>query len=72
MSNEKLHRRMVQKKYDRNSPEHQDESREKLRFILEELKRKQPPGYEEFEAAVESKGMDEETALQLWEDIFKL
>ena len=30
-----------------------------------------PPGYKEFEAAVGSKDLDEETALQLWEDIFK-
>ena len=59
-------------KYDRNYPAHQDESKEKHRLILEELKRQSPPGYEEFEAAVGSKGLDDETALQLWEDIFKL
>ena len=40
-------------------------------MTLEELKKLSPPGYKEFEAAVGSKDLNEETALQLWEDIFK-
>ena len=44
---------------------------EKKKLTLEELKKLSPPGYKEFEAAVGSKDLDEETALQLWEDIFK-
>ena len=46
-----------------------DQAKKKL--TLEELKKKSPPGYAEFEAAIGSKGLDEETALMLWEDIFK-
>ena len=44
---------------------------EKKKLTLEELKKLSPPGYKEFEAAVGSRDLDEETALQLWEDIFK-
>ena len=44
---------------------------EKKKLTLEELKKLSPPGYKEFEAAVGSKDLDEKTALQLWEDIFK-
>ena len=44
---------------------------EKKKLTLEELKKLSPPGYKAFEAAVGSKDVDEETALQLWEDIFK-
>ena len=40
-------------------------------MTLAELKKLSPPGYKEFEAAVGSKDLDEQTALQLWEDIFK-
>ena len=40
-------------------------------MTLEELKKLSPLGYKEFEAAVGSRDLDEETALQLWEDIFK-
>ena len=40
-------------------------------LILEELRKKSPPGFKQFEAAIGSKGLDAETALQLWEDIFK-
>ena len=43
----------------------------KKKLTLEELKKLSPPGYKEFEAAVGSKDLDEQTALQLWEDIFK-
>lgn len=43
----------------------------KKKLTLEELKNLSPPGYKEFEAAVGSKDLDEQTALQLWEDIFK-
>ena len=40
-------------------------------LILEELRKKSPPGFKHFEAGIGSKGLDAETALQLWEDIFK-
>lgn len=43
----------------------------KQKLSLEDLKRTSPPGFEEFEAAVAWKELDEETALMLWEDIFK-
>ena len=50
---------------------HHSKGRQKL--TLEELKKKSRPGYKEFEAALGSKlkDLDEKTALQLWEDIFK-
>ena len=37
---------------------------------LEELKKKAPHGYKKFEAALRSLDVDEETALQMWEDLF--
>lgn len=43
----------------------------KKMLSLEELKKTSPPGFEEFEAAFASTELDEETALLLWEDIFK-
>lgn len=48
-----------------------EESQGGKKLTLEELKMLFPPGYKEFEVAVGSKDLDEETALQLWEDIFK-
>ena len=48
-----------------------EESQGEKKLTLEELKKLSPPGYKEFEAAVGSRDLDEETALQLWEDIFK-
>ena len=48
-----------------------EESQGEKKLTLEELKKLSPPGCKEFEAAVGSKDVDEETALQLWEDIFK-
>ncbi len=46
-------------------PENKNQPKKKLR--LEDLKRTSPPGFEEFEAAVALKELDEETALLLWE-----
>lgn len=48
------------------------ESKGKQKLRLEELKKKAPPGYKqfEFEAALRSLDVDEETALELWEDLF--
>ena len=43
----------------------------KKKLSLEELKKTSPPGFQGFEAAFASKKLDEETALLLWEDIFK-
>ena len=40
-------------------------------LTLEELRTRRPPGFKEFEAALGSQNLDEEVALQLWEDIFK-
>ena len=48
-----------------------EESQGEKKLTLEELMKLSPPGYKEFEAAVGSRDLDEETALQLWEDIFK-
>ena len=48
-----------------------EESQGEKKLTLEELMKLSPPGYKEFEAAVGSKDLNEETALQLWEDIFK-
>ena len=48
-----------------------EESQGEKKLTLEELKKLSPPGYKEFEAAAGSRDLDEETALQLWEDIFK-
>ena len=49
----------------------EENQEKKKKLTLEELKKLSPPGYKEFEAAVGSKDLDEQTALQLWEDIFK-
>lgn len=38
---------------------------------LQELQMKSPPGFKAFESAVDLRALDEETALKLWEDIFK-
>ena len=48
-----------------------EENQGEKKLTLEELKKLSPLGYKEFEAAVGSRDLDEETALQLWEDIFK-
>ena len=48
-----------------------EESQGEKKLTLEELMKLSPPGYKEFEAAAGSRDLDEETALQLWEDIFK-
>ena len=48
-----------------------EENQGEKKLTLEELKKLSPPGYKEFEAAVGSRDLDEETALQLWKDIFK-
>ena len=43
----------------------------KKKLSLAELKKISPPGFQEFEAAIAWQKLDEETALLLWEDIFK-
>ena len=43
----------------------------KKKLSLAELKKISPPGFQEFEAAIAWQELDEETALLLWEDIFK-
>ena len=40
-------------------------------LTLEDLKRRRPPGFQKFEASLASLDLDEEIALELWEDIFK-
>ena len=47
------------------------EGKDKHKLTLEELKKKFPPEYKKFEAVLRSQALDEETALQLWEDVFK-
>ena len=41
------------------------------RKTLQELHMEPPPGFRKFEAEVDWKTIDEEIALQLWEDVFK-
>ena len=53
-----------------NSVQPDSESKGKQKLRLEELKKKAPPGYKQFEAALRSLDVDEETALELWEDLF--
>lgn len=36
-----------------------------------ELRKRRPSGFKEFEIALGSQDLEEEVALQLWEDIFK-
>lgn len=43
----------------------------KKKLSLAELKETSPPGFQEFEAALASKELNEDIALSLWEDIFK-
>ena len=40
-------------------------------LTLEDLKRRRPLGFQKFEASLASLDLDEEIALELWEDIFK-
>lgn len=48
-----------------------DGSTMKKRKSLSELKMESPPGFKYFEFKVDLQALDEETALELWEDIFK-
>ena len=43
----------------------------KWKKSLHELQMESPPGFKEFDAKVDWRTLDEEIALQLWEDIFK-
>lgn len=40
-------------------------------LTLKDLKKARPPGFRKFETSLGSVKLDEELALQLWEDIFK-
>ena len=44
---------------------------QKKKLTLKQLQMQSPPGYKKLEAALGSQDLDEELALQLWEDIFK-
>lgn len=48
-----------------------DGSAKKKRKSLKELQMESPSGFKYFESKVHLETLDEETALQLWEDIFK-
>lgn len=41
------------------------------RKTLKELQQESPPGFKKFELEVKWRTIDEEIALQLWEDVFK-
>ena len=43
----------------------------KKRKTLQELHKNPPPGFRKFESEVDWRTIDEEIALQLWEDVFK-
>ena len=43
----------------------------KHKVTLDDLRSTRPPGFQKFEDALGSQDLDEEVALQLWEDIFK-
>lgn len=43
----------------------------KKRKSLKELQLESPPGFKKFETEVDLETVDEEIALQLWEDVFK-
>ena len=49
---------------DKNPPAERKET-------LKELRKRRPSGFKEFEIALGSQDLEEEVALQLWEDIFK-
>ena len=48
-----------------------EEGSVKRRKCLQELHMDPPPGFRKFEAEVPWETIDEEIALQLWEDVFK-
>ena len=56
--------------HSQHSVQPDSESKGKQKLRVEELKKKAPPGYKQFEAALRSLDVDEETALELWEDLF--
>lgn len=60
-----------QETHSKQTVEQGDRQCGRQKVTLEELKRTSSPGYKRFEAAIGSQDLDEETALLLWEDIFK-
>ena len=60
-----------QETHSKQTVEQGDRQWGRQKVTLEELKSTSPPGYKRFEAAIGSQDLDEETALLLWEDIFK-
>ena len=59
------------KKWGLHGRKHKLQIQPKKKLSLAELKKISPPGFQEFEAAIAWQELDEETALLLWEDIFK-
>ena len=49
----------------------QNSERGSAKATLRELQRNPPPGFRKFESEVKWQTLDEEIALQLWEDVFK-
>ena len=49
----------------------QNSGKRSAKTTLRELQRDPPPGFRKFESEVDWQTMDEEIALQLWEDVFK-
>ena len=56
---------------DRYNVEVNSERPVKKRKSLKELQLESPPGFKKFETEVDLETIDEEIALQLWEDVFK-
>ena len=67
----KQRKKLVEGAHEFNVPSSEEGTRMKSRKRLEELHMDPPPGFRKFESEVGWQTIDEEIALQLWEDVFK-
>lgn len=61
----------VDEEADEDTNRSNQEGSGKKRKTLQELHKNPPPGFRKFESEVDWQTIDEEIALQLWEDVFK-
>ena len=54
-----------------NVPDKKGEKRTRKRLTLQELHNNPPLGFRKFESEMDWQNMDEEIALQMWEDVYK-
>ena len=57
--------------FEKKTDQGHNRERGETKLTLKDLKKARPPGFWKFETSLGSVNLDEELALQLWEDIFK-